>query len=174
MDLRWLVMAVLNSGSRRSRLLRIFYAYRSSTTNAPKSSNPGARRSRLPSGGSAPKLRDANFVPKRRRENRALCTKSGRSTRDFQAAQDLEARSARALGALGVDVEGASLAFDDLGTDHHLFDAVKSRQFKHRVEQDALHDRAQAAGPGAPLDRLFCDDAQRLLLDGEVGVLHLE
>src|ERR1700734_3787039 len=48
-----------------------FLRLQTSTTNAPKSSNPGARRSRLPSGGSAPKLRDAIFVPGRRRENRA-------------------------------------------------------------------------------------------------------
>src|SRR5271157_2171857 len=174
MDLRWLVMAVLNSESRRSCLLRYFYAYRPSTTSAPKSSNPGARRSRSRPAearrNSATQFSCPNAVARIAR----LCAKHGRPTRDFQAAQDFQARSARALGALGVDIKGASLAFDDLRTDHHLFDTVESRQFKHRVEQNALHDRAQAAGPGAPLDRLLGHDAQRLLLDREVGVLHLE
>src|SRR5580704_5671599 len=112
--------------------------------------------------------------PEIRRRIARPCLKDGRPTRDFQAAQDTETRSARALGSLGIDVKGASLAFDDLWTDHDLLDPIESWKFKHRVEQNALHDRAQAARTGAPLDRLLGDDAQRLFLDGQVSVLHLK
>jgi len=62
----------------------------------------------------------------------------------------------------------------DLFRDHHFLDAFKARQIEHGVEQHALHDRAQAAGPGLPLDRLAGDGAQRLLGKAEFDALHLE
>src|SRR6185437_9395279 len=92
----------------------------------------------------------------------------------FKRRGHAEAGSTRALGALRVDVERASLAFDDLRADHDLFDAIETRQFKHCIEQDAFHDRTQAAGARAPLDRLLGDDAERVFLNREIGVLHLE
>ena len=70
-------------------------------------------------------MRDAKLVPNAVARIARLRAKHGRLLRDFQAAQDLGARSARALCALGVDIEGAGLAFDNLGADHHLFDAVE-------------------------------------------------
>ena len=51
----------------------------------------------------------------------------------FKQRVEPKARSARALGALSIDVKRASLAFDDLRTDDDLFDAIETRQFKHRV-----------------------------------------
>src|ERR1700728_3158341 len=92
----------------------------------------------------------------------------------FKRRTNPEALSARPLGALSIDIERASLAFDDLRTDDDLFDAIEARQFKHCVKQDAFHDRTEAAGACAPLDRLLGDDSQRLFLNRQVGVLHLE
>src|ERR1700728_2664049 len=92
----------------------------------------------------------------------------------FKRRANPEASSARALGSLSIDVERASLAFDDLRTDDDLFDAIEARQFKHCVKQDAFHDRTEAAGARASLDRLLGDDSQRLFLNRQVGVLHLE
>ena len=53
-------------------------------------------------------------------------------------------------------------------------DAFETRQVEHGVEQNALHDRAQAARPGLAFDRLAGDGAQRLLGKAEVDALHLE
>ena len=76
--------------------------------------------------------------------------------------------------AFGIDVERPRLALDDLGADHDLLDPIEAGQLEHRVEQNAFHDRAQAARAGAPLDRLLGDDVQRFVLEGQIGVLHLE
>src|ERR1700722_13548944 len=92
----------------------------------------------------------------------------------FKRRANPDASSARALGALSIDIERASLAFDDLRTDDDLFDAIETRQFKHRVKQDRFHDRTEAAGACAPLDRLLRDHSQRLFLYRQVGILHLE
>src|SRR5277367_1943947 len=92
----------------------------------------------------------------------------------FKRRTNPEALSARALGALSIDIERASLAFDDLRTNDDLFDAIEARQFKHCVKQDAFHDRTESAGACAPLDRLLGDHSQRLFLDRQVRVLHLE
>ena len=46
----------------------------------------------------------------------------------FKRRVDPDAGSARALGALSIDVKRASLAFDDLGTDDYLFHAIEARQ----------------------------------------------
>ena len=48
------------------------------------------------------------------------------------------------------------------------------RQVEHGVEQDAFHDRAQAARAGLALDRLAGDRVQRLVREGQLDVLHLE
>src|SRR5690606_27645642 len=45
---------------------------------------------------------------------------------------------------------------------------------EHRVEQDALHDGAQAARAGLALDGLAGDGAERLFVDRKLDVLHLE
>src|ERR1700722_3267820 len=84
------------------------------------------------------------------------------------------AESARALSALSINVKRASFAFDNLRTDDDLFDAIAARQFKHRVKQDSFHDRTEAAGACAPLDRLLRDHSQRLFLNRQVCILHLE
>src|SRR5947209_20074903 len=78
------------------------------------------------------------------------------------------------LVALGVDVKRSRFPIHDFWADDDLFDAFEARQIEHRIEQDAFHDRAQAAGPRAPVDRLFGDDVQRLVLEGEFGILHFE
>src|ERR1700722_19062158 len=84
------------------------------------------------------------------------------------------AESPRALSALSINVKRASLAFDNLRTDDNLFDAIEARQLKHRVKQDRFHDRTEAAGARAPLDRLLGDHSQRLFLNRQVGILHLK
>ena len=84
------------------------------------------------------------------------------------------AGSARALSTLSVDVKRTSFAFDDFGTDNDLFDAIQAGQFKHGVKQDAFHDRTEAAGASAPLYRLLGDNSERLFLNRQVGILHLE
>src|ERR1700681_2883016 len=61
-----------------------------------------------------------------------------------------------------------------LRRDHPSLEAFEARQIEHGVEQDALHDRAQAARPGLALDGLAGNGAQRLLGKGEVYALHLE
>src|SRR6202167_3676815 len=78
------------------------------------------------------------------------------------------------LVALGIDIERPGLALDHVRADDNLLDTVQAWQFEHGFEQDRFHDRAQAARAGAAVDRLLGDDVQRLLLEGELGVFHLE
>src|SRR5215217_6339861 len=77
--------------------------------------------------------------------------------------KDARARVAGTIGAVGVDVEGPRGALDDLLRDHHFFDPLEARQIEHRVEQDALHNRAQPPRPGLALDRHLRDGRERLL-----------
>src|ERR671912_396002 len=58
---------------------------------------------------------------------------------------------------LRVDVERPHLALHHLRPDHHLLYRVKAGQVVHGVEEDALHDGAQAPCPGLALDRLAGD-----------------
>jgi len=51
-----------------------------------------------------------------------------------------------------MDVERAGPTFDHFGIDRHFFDATQVGELEHGVEQDALHDRAQAACAGLPLE----------------------
>src|SRR5947209_13400744 len=67
------------------------------------------------------------------------------------------------LVTLGVDVKRPRFTIHDFRTDDDLLDAFKARQIEHCVEQDALHDRTQAARAGAPFDRLLGNDVQRLV-----------
>src|SRR5579872_3460226 len=166
MDLCWLVMTILDLGGRTSARAPPFFPYRSLTNPPSKSTLPCQGRRvcttqiRRPRG-----VRESRVFPSR---------KMGVPHATFKRRGDLEPESARALGALRIDVKWPRLAFDDLGTDHDLFDAVETWQFEHRIEQDAFHDRTQAARAGAPLDRLLGDHAQRLFLNRQIGVLHLE
>src|ERR1700687_1587503 len=59
--------------------------------------------------------------------------------------------------AVGIDVERPRGALDHFLGDHHLLDPLEARQVEHGVEQDALHDRAQAPRPGLAIDRLSGD-----------------
>src|SRR5262249_34302552 len=65
-------------------------------------------------------------------------------------------------------------ALDDLLGDHDLLDAFEARQVEHRVEQDGLQDRAQAARAGLADDRLAGNGAERFLRQRETDALHLE
>src|SRR5947209_5271993 len=78
------------------------------------------------------------------------------------------------LVTLRVDVKRPRFTIHDFRTNDDLLDAFKAWQIEHRVEQDAFHDRPQSARAGPPLDRLFGDDIERLVLEGEFGILHLE
>src|SRR6266566_5186055 len=57
--------------------------------------------------------------------------------------------------AVGVDVERPRGALDDLLRDHHFLDPLETRQIEHRVEQNALHDRAQPPCSRFTLHRLL-------------------
>src|SRR5579883_2750249 len=90
-------------------------------------------------------------------------------------AQGLASSGAGALATpVGMDVEGYRPAFDDLAIDDDLADAIETRQLEHRIEEDRLHDRAQPARSGLAQDRPMRDRLQRLLVELEVNVLHLE
>src|SRR5690606_28438534 len=52
--------------------------------------------------------------------------------------------------------------------------AFKSRQLEHRIEQDRLHDRTQAACTGLALNGALRDGDERVLVEGQVDILHLE
>ena len=80
----------------------------------------------------------------------------------------------RVAGASTVDVERPSGALDDLPRDHHLFDPFETRQVEHGVEQDALHDRAQAASASLAVDRLAGNGAQRSSARREIDRFYLE
>src|ERR1700722_2892644 len=153
-DLCWLVMAFLNLASQRFRPPRIFLVYR-----------PRGETSPIPCPACAPERlgRIENLRPK-----------MGARRATFKRRVGPNARSPRALGPLSIDVKRTSLTFDDLGTDDDLFDAIEAGQFKHRVEQDGFHDRTEAAGACAALDCLLRDHSQRLFLNRQVGILHLE
>src|SRR5215475_4489707 len=75
---------------------------------------------------------------------------------------------------VGVNVERARRTLDDLARDHHFLDALETRQVEHGIEQDALHDRTQAARPRLALDRLLGDAVERFVGEGEIHRLHLE
>src|SRR5829696_3654514 len=104
------------------------------------------------------------------RTSRLSSAASARST----AETPLGTGAYRLGGAVRVDEQRARLAVDDLGPDHHLLDRIEARQIVHGFEQDAFHDRAQAASAGLSLDRLPGDERQRLVLEGQVDALHLE
>src|SRR5690606_27168712 len=76
--------------------------------------------------------------------------------------------------AVGVDEQRLAASLDDVAVDDDLLDAVETRQVEHRLEQDALHDRAQPARTGLALDRLLGDRLQRVVGQLEADVLHLE
>src|SRR5262245_55467881 len=61
---------------------------------------------------------------------------------------------ARVAGAVGIDVERTRRPLDHLARNHHLLDAFEAGEIEHGVEQDALHDGAQASRAGLALDRL--------------------
>src|SRR6266540_226418 len=87
------------------------------------------------------------------------------STCRTSVAPRLALRCARACvaGASAVDVERPCGALHDLLGDHHFLDTFEARQVEHGVEQDTLHDRAQAAGAGLAGDGLAGDGAERFL-----------
>src|SRR5690242_14446803 len=155
----------------------------------PVSALPGARHkvaasvlavtSRMPTGAS----------PSNRRENRrgsrfARSAGSGKMKRiagsSANARASIAAIPARSAGAamrtaggsgsvaagfflLGIDADRVLAAFDHVLVDHHFVDAVHRRQIEHRVEQDALEDRAQSARAGLAIDRLLGDRHQRVI-----------
>src|ERR1700736_5009274 len=67
--------------------------------------------------------------------------------------------------SIGVDVERLGASFHDFLVDDHAADAVETRKLEHRLQQDRLHDGAQAARAGLAVDRLVGDGAQLLLVE---------
>ena len=76
--------------------------------------------------------------------------------------------------ATGVHVERSSGALHDLLRDHDLLDAFEAWQVEHRVKEYSLHDRAQSARPGLPIDRLPGDGTECFRRHTELNPLHLE
>ena len=64
--------------------------------------------------------------------------------------------------------------FHHFPIDDDLADPGQARQLEHRIEEDTLHDRTQAAGPRLAGDRLLGDAAHRLFGQFEADILHLE
>src|SRR5581483_11705363 len=95
-------------------------------------------------------------------------------TRDDGPPSRTRAAGVAAVGPVGVDVERPRRSLHDFPGNDHFLDPFQARQIEHGVEQDALHDRAQAARPGLAFDRLAGDGAERLFRQGQVHALHLE
>src|ERR1700687_2242985 len=76
------------------------------------------------------------------------------------------ARRGRVALAVGIDIERTRPALDHLAANDHLFHAFQARQVEHGVEQDAFHDRTQAAGAGLAIDCLARDRAHGFLVYG--------
>ena len=70
------------------------------------------------------------------------------------------------VAAVGIDVERTSCSLDDFFGDDDFFDPFQAREVEHGVEEDALHDRAQAAGAGLAVDPLSGDGTEGLLGEG--------
>ncbi len=79
-----------------------------------------------------------------------------------------------AIGTIGIDVERAGGGFDHIARNHHFLDTFQAGQIEHGFEQDALHDRAQAARAGLALDSLAGDRAQGLVGEGQLDIFHFE
>src|SRR2546430_13641092 len=65
----------------------------------------------------------------------------------------LSAGAASHLVLIGVDEQRLAVGGDHLLVDHHLAHVLQRRQLVHRVEQDLLQDRAQAARAGLAGER---------------------
>src|SRR3954447_6913716 len=61
----------------------------------------------------------------------------------------------RNVAPVAVDEERTRLALHDLGPNDDLLDGIEPGQVIHGVEEDALHDGAQAAGARLALDGLL-------------------
>src|SRR5277367_2107037 len=66
------------------------------------------------------------------------------------------------------------VVLDGLLGHHDLGDVVAAGDVVHHRQQDFFHDRAQAAGPGAAVNRLLSDRFQGILGELELDVVHLE
>src|SRR5436309_14939555 len=63
---------------------------------------------------------------------------------------------------------------DDLARDDALLEALDGWQLVHDLEHDLLQDRAQAARPRAPLERLLGDGGHRVVGELEADLLEVE
>src|ERR1019366_3632797 len=116
------------------------------------------------------------FMPERWRRRGAVSRRprpGRRRTRCLEADANSSAHAAFFI-AFGINIQGTRLSLDDIGANDDLFDALKARKLKHRIEQDAFHDRAQTTRAGAPVDGFFGDDVQGLVLEREFRVFHFE
>src|ERR1700754_3138470 len=75
---------------------------------------------------------------------------------------------------VGVDIERTGRAANHFFRNDDFADAFQRRQVEHGVEQNLLHDRAQAAGTRLADDRTLGDLAERILVEGQLDVFHLE
>ena len=113
-------------------------------------------------------------------ESRALLFKTARTGR---ATACRSGRSVRRIGRrrwvlfnrpFAVDVERPGIAVHYSLGDDHLLDPVEAGQVEHRLEQDRLHDGAEAAGAGLALDGALRDRGERIGVEVQLDVLHLE
>src|SRR5262249_8633784 len=83
-------------------------------------------------------------------------------------------RASGGFGRLLIETDRVLAVGDDFLRDQHLFDVGLRRDVVHHVEHDVLHDGAETARTGLPLERLACDRAQRSVREAQVDSLHLE
>src|ERR1700704_3743012 len=65
-------------------------------------------------------------------------------------------------GAVGVDAQGPCAALYDLWADDDLLHPFEAGQLEHGIEEDRLHDGAQAPGSGLAVDGLAGNRLERL------------
>src|SRR5580692_3082845 len=119
--------------------------------------------------------RKAGFPAKTRRQQDAATFGAANRARRVSAMSGARPTGiAGAVRPVGIDVKRPGAALDDLARDHDLFDAFQARQVEHRVEQDHLHDRAQAARASLAVDRLAGDRRKRLVGERQIHRLHFE
>src|SRR6185503_11757547 len=73
-----------------------------------------------------------------------------------------------------VNVKRPGIAVHYIARNDDLLDPVEAGQVEHRLEQDRLHDRAEAACAGLALDGALGDRGERIGVEVQLDVFHLE
>src|SRR5262245_10145840 len=96
------------------------------------------------------------------------------ATRNRRKITNLSGGTAGDLVLVGVDEQRLAVGADHRFVDHDLADVLERGQLVHRVEQDVLEDRAQAARAGLARERALGDRAERRGAHLELDAFHQE